>query len=74
MNLRQLLDWRVFVGCLAVSFALAWAVQWLFEINYWIAWGIIMFAWVGVGIATFFDDDKPTVSAASEDRKDSTGV
>ncbi len=57
MKLRPLIDWRIFGICLAVSFLLAWVIHWLLDFNYWAAWGVIMFAWIGVGISTFFDDD-----------------
>jgi len=74
MNPRALVNWRMFFGCLAVSFILAWAVNWFFAFSYWGAWGIIMFAWVGVGISTFFDDGDSKVANVNEKPKDSTGA
>ena len=74
MKLRSLVNWRVFFGCLAVSFALAWVVHWLFGFNYWGAWGIIMFAWVAVAISTFFDDDDVKTAGSIEKPKDSTNA
>jgi hypothetical protein len=62
MKLAAVLNWRIFTGCLAVSFAVAWAVHWLTDLGYWASWGIVMFAWIAVGISTFFDDDEPKAS------------
>jgi len=66
MKFRQLIDWRIFLACLATSFALAWAVEWLFGLNYWAAWGIVMVAWAGVGASTFFDEEKPPTASTDE--------
>ena len=74
MTLRSLVNWRMFLGCMAASFLLAWAVSWLFAFSYWVAWGIIMFAWVVVGISTFFDEDGPKGGNASDKPKDSTSA
>jgi hypothetical protein len=59
MKLSTLIDWRVFSGCLVASFLLAWGVQLLSGLSYWASWGIVTFAWIAVGISTFFDDDEP---------------
>ena len=72
MKLRAYISWRMFLGCWAVSFALAWGVQSLSGLNYWACWGIIMFAWVAVGISTFFDDDD--VNAETADAKSKRGI
>ena len=72
MKLR--INWRVFLGCLAVSFLLAWGVQWLSGLNYWASWGIVMFAWVAVGITTFFDDDDVGMANSKEKPKNSTNA
>ena len=73
MRLRALVNWRMFVGCLAVSFLLAWVVHWLFELNFWASWGVIMFAWIAVGISTFFDDDAK-IANSNEKPKDTTSI
>jgi len=73
MKFRKIVSLRIFIVCLAVSFALAWIVDWLLAIGYWSAWGIIMFAWVVVGISTLFDDEHDGVNT-SEKPKDSSGA
>jgi hypothetical protein len=73
MKLAAALNWRIFIGCLAVSFALAWIVQWFSGLNYWASWGIVMFAWIAVGISTFFDDDEPKTSAATDKPENNSG-
>jgi len=65
MKLATMLKWRIFTGCLLASFALAWVVHWLSDLGYWAAWGIVMFAWIAVGISTFFDKDEPKASAGN---------
>lgn len=74
MTLRALVNLRMFLGCLAASFLLAWAASWLLTFSYWGAWGIIMFAWVVVGISTFFDEERPKEGNASDKPKDSTSA
>ncbi len=74
MKLATLVNWRVFIGCLATSFALAWGVQWFSGFSYWASWGIIVFAWVAVGISTFFDDDPQNDEALSGKPKDGTSA
>ncbi len=59
MRFAAALNRRIFTGCLAVSFALAWVVHWFSDLSYWASWGIVTFAWIAVGISTFFDDDLP---------------
>ena len=59
MKPSTFIDWRIFIGSVAASFLLAWGLQWLSGLSYWASWGIIMFAWIALGITTFFDDDKP---------------
>ena len=66
MKLAALLNWRIFTACLAVSFAVALAVHWLSDLGYWASWGIVMFAWIAVGISTFFDDGNPNASRESK--------
>jgi hypothetical protein len=65
MKLATVLNWRIFTACLAVSFAVAWAVHWLSALGYWASWGIVMFAWIAVGISTLVDDDEPKASRQS---------
>lgn len=58
---------------MAVSFALGWVVNWASGIGYWPSWGIIVFAWVAVGISTFFDDDE-TKALDAKTLKDSANA
>lgn len=74
MKRATLVDWRVFTGCLAVSFVLAWGVQLLSGLRYWGSWGIVMFAWVAVGISTFFDNDEPKASSVNDKPKSGPNV
>ena len=57
MKLKDLVNWKVFAACLAASFLLAWIVHALLSVSYWATWAVIILAWIGVGITTFFDDD-----------------
>lgn len=74
MKLAAVLNWRIFIGCLAASFFLAWIVHRFSGLNYWAAWGIVMFAWIAVGVSTLFDDDEPKTSSAKDKPENSTGA
>ena len=64
---NRTVHWPTFIACVAVSAAIGGAVHLVSGFNFWASWGIVIFAWVGVGISTFFDDERPKPAAAEKE-------
>ena len=63
---NRFLNVPMFLGCLSVSAAIGGVVHLASGLNFWASWGIVLFAWVGVGISTFFDDPPEEASNRKE--------
>ena len=49
-------NWPIFFACIAASAALGVGIHFLFGMEFWLSWAIVVIAWSGVGITTLVDD------------------
>jgi predicted membrane metal-binding protein len=57
--MRRFIDWRIFVGAVAVAVLLAWASYAWFGLGFWISLGIVIAAVLLNGIVALVEDQMP---------------